>query len=169
MIRPAVRQTTGGSPASSTEVMWRAAVIALAGGAALGASWWALAPVVRARLPAGGVSLGGNQELQVAQDGWLAVLLAVAGVLVATVQAVRLRERPVRRLLVAAVATGFAGFVAWQVGQWLGSASVGSQVAAGATRALTPLQLHTGAVLLVGPLMFAVTRCLAALFSAARR
>ena len=52
-----------------------------------------------------------------------------------------------------------------RIGEWLGPDSLRHQLAAHEAHPRTPLQLHSAAVLLVGPLLFAVTRCLAALFS----
>ncbi len=150
-------------------VLGRAVAAAVLGGALLGALWRLLAPLARATVRDGGVFLEGHQELQVAQDGWLAVVLALAGVATATVQAVRWREPQHLRALAALVAVALAGVVAWQVGEWLGPDSLRQQMAAGSTRPLTPLQLHTPAVPLVGPLMFAVTRFLAALFASSDR
>ncbi len=134
-------------------------------GAALGLVWRLLAPLARADVVNGGVYLSGHQELQVAQDGWLALLLALLGVTVATVQAVRAHEPQPARAVLALVGVFVAGLVAWQVGQWLGPRSLAAQVAAGAQHPTTPLELRTTSVLLVGPLLFTVTRCLAALFS----
>lgn len=147
----------------------RSLAAALIGGALLGALWRLLAPLARATVRDGGVFLTGHQELQAAQDGWLAAILALAGVATATVQAVRLREPQHLRALTTLVALGLAGIVAWRVGEWLGPDSLRQQVAAGSTRPLTPLQLHTPAVPLVGPLLFAVTRFLAALFASPDR
>lgn len=163
-----VLQPVGGRPRRPqrwSRVLGWALAGALLGGAALGAVWRLLAPLARASVVDGGVYLQGHQELQVAQDGWLTVVLALAGVLVATVQAVRSREPQHLRALVALLALGVAGVVAWRVGEWLGPESLRRQVSAGNTRPLTPLQLHSPAVPLVGPLLFAVTRCLAALLT----
>jgi hypothetical protein len=131
----------------------------------VGLLWRVLAPTARADVVNGGVYLSGHQELQVAQDGWLALLLALVGVVVATVQAVRAREPQAPRALLALAALLVVSVVAWQVGQWLGPEPLSAQVAAGAKHPRTPLELRTLSVLLVGPLLFAVTRCLAALFS----
>ncbi|KQX63591.1 hypothetical protein ASD06_10640 [Angustibacter sp. Root456] len=142
---------------------------ALVVGVALGAAWRLLAPLARADVVGGGVYLTGHRELQVAQDGWLALLLALLGVTVATVQSARAREPQAGRAVVALLGVFVVGAVAWQVGQWLGPASLAAQVAAGATHPTTPLELRTTSVLLVGPLLFAVTRCLGALFSSPAR
>ncbi len=152
-------------PGSVPALVGSALVATVGGGVVLGVLWRVTAPLARAQVIDGGVYLNGHPELQAAQDGWLTILLALAGVFVATVQAVRAREPQPARAVLALVAVGLAGLLAWQVGGWLGPDSVRSQVAAGSTRPLTPLQLHTVAVLLVGPLLFAVTRCLSALFT----
>jgi hypothetical protein len=143
----------------------RATAVTLLGGLVLGVAWRLLAPLARAQVVDGGVYLNGHQELQVAQDGWLTILLALTGVLVATVQAVRAREPQPLRAVAALLGVALAGVVAWRVGQWLGPQSLRRQVAAGSQHPVTPLELRTGAVLLVGPLLFAITRCLAAIFS----
>ncbi|HEX3004674.1 MAG TPA: hypothetical protein VHO27_10700 [Angustibacter sp.] len=135
----------------------------------IGAAWRLLAPLARADVVGGGVYLTGHPELQVAQDGWLALLLALLGVTAATVQSARAREPQPRRAVVALLAVFAVGIGAWQVGEWLGPASLAAQVAAGATHPTTPLELRTTSVLLVGPLLFAVTRCLGALFSSPDR
>lgn len=136
---------------------------------ALGAAWRLLAPVARADVVGGDVYLSGHPELQVAQDGWLALLLALLGVVAATVQSARAREPQAGRALLALLAVFAVGVVTVAVGQWLGPASLAAQVAAGSQHPLTPLKLSTPAVLLVGPLLFAVTRCLGALFSSPER
>ncbi|MGN6301655.1 MAG: hypothetical protein ACTHN8_11265 [Angustibacter sp.] len=138
-------------------------------GVVLGVAWRLLAPLARADVVGGGVYLTGHPELQVAQDGWLALLLGLLGVTAATVQSARAREPQAGRAVVALLGVLAVGAVAWQVGQWLGPASLAAQVAAGAKHPTTPLELHTASVLLVGPLLFAVTRCLGALFSSPTR
>ena len=79
--RRARRPSVGRAP-------WRVAVLTtllvLATGAAMGAAWWLLAPTAQAQVQAGQVFLQGHQELQVAQDGWFALVAGAAGVLVAT-------------------------------------------------------------------------------------
>lgn len=135
-------------------------------GAGVAVLWRLLAPLARADVVDGGVYLTGHQELQVGQDGWLALLMALLGITVATVQSVRAREPQAQRAVLALVAVAVVGVVAVQVGHWLGPDSLAAQVAAGAQHPTTPLELRTTSVLLVGPLLFAVTRCLSALFSA---
>jgi hypothetical protein len=148
---------------------WRTAVLAallvLAGGAAMGAAWWLLAPTARAQVQGGQVFLQGNQELQVGQDGWFVVVAGAAGVLVATVLSLRPNRRPVAEALLAALGLGLAGLLAWRVGVWLGPAPLVEQVRDGSTRPQTPLVLHTPSVLLVAPLLFSITRFLGAVLT----
>lgn len=136
---------------------------------AIGAAWRLLAPLARADVVGGGVYLTGHTELRVAQDGWLAILLGLLGVAVATAQSARAHEPQAGRAVLALLAVFAVGVLAWQVGERLGPSSLASQVAAGATHPTTPLELRTTSVLLVGPLLFAVTRCLGALFSSPDR
>lgn len=140
-------------------------VVVLLAGAALGLLWWLLAPTARAQVSDGQVFLAGHQELQAGQDGWFTVVTGLAGVLVATVVATRHGRRPAVDAVVAAVCTGLAGVVAWRTGVLLGPDALTDQVRDGANRPLTPLVLSTPSALLVGPLLFCLTRFLAALFS----
>jgi hypothetical protein len=138
----------------------------LVGGAALGVAWWWLAPTAVARVEDGSVVLQGHQELQVAQDGWFAVVVCAAGVLVATVLAMRHSRRPAVEAVLAAVGLAAAALIAWRVGTWLGPAPLVDQVRAGSTRPVTPLVLHTPEpLLLLGPLLFSLTRFVAALLT----
>ena len=142
------------------------AVTVLALGVVLGVLWWVAAPLARADVVDGQVYLTGHPELQVAQDGWFAAITGLTGVLAATVASLL----PARGDVVSAALGPVLGLVvavlAWQTGGLLGPGSLASQVAAGSAHPLTPLQLHAYAALLVGPLLFAVTRFLATLFSA---
>ena len=142
------------------------AVAVLALGVLLGVLWWVAAPLARADVVDGQVYLTGHPELQVAQDGWFAAITGLTGVLAATVASLR----PGRGDAVAAALGPLLGLVvailAWQTGGLLGPDSLVAQVADGSKHPLTPLQLHAYAALLVGPLLFTVTRFLATLFSA---
>jgi hypothetical protein len=141
------------------------ALLILAGGVAMAVAWWQLAPTAQARVQDGQVLLQGHQELQVAQDGWFVVVAGAAGVLVATVLALRPSRRPVTEALLAAAGLGLAGVLAWRLGSWLGPAPLLDQVRGGSSRPRTPLALHTMSVLLVAPLLFSITRFLGALFT----
>lgn len=143
-----------------------AAVLAVVvGGAVLGLAWRLLAPLARAQVVQGQVLLSGHQELQVAQDGWFALVTGLAGVVVATLVALRGSRRPMLGALASILAVALAGVVAWRVGVLLGPASLVDQVHGGSTRPLTPLALHTPSALLVGPLLCCLTAFLAALFT----
>ena len=142
------------------------AVAVLALGVLLGVLWWVAAPLARADVVDGQVYLTGHPELQVAQDGWFAAITGLTGVLAATVASLRPgRGDPVSAALGPLLGLGVA-VVAWQTGGLLGPDSLASQVAEGSSDPLTPLQLHAYAALLVGPMLFTVTRFLAVLFSA---
>jgi len=156
------------------------AVAVLGLGILLGVLWWVAAPMARADVAAGQAYLSGHQELQVAQDGWFAVVTGLAGVLAATLLALRLGRvagsagpaaaSAARSAALSAAKVPVLGvvvaLVAWRTGVLLGPPSLADQVAAGTTNPLTPLQLHAYGVLLVGPFLYTVTRFLAALFTA---
>jgi hypothetical protein len=179
---PSVTAARRSSLAPSTAARTRALlpVAAVVGvGIVCGVVWWWLAPLARADVEGSSVFLRGHQELQAAQDCWFAAVLGALGVLAATVQgwrsgASRTRTGPGRlggalagqasRLLLVVVALLLVSLVAWQTGVWLGPPDLASQVAAGSRHPLTPLQLHTAAVLLVGPFFFTFTSFLTALF-----
>ncbi|MGL5858242.1 MAG: hypothetical protein ACRC35_07555 [Angustibacter sp.] len=134
--------------------------VALAG-SLLGALWWFLAPVIQLT-PDGAGFVARPQEFQVAQDGWFAVLTAGMGIIAATAVSLRPGRRPLVRALGGLGIVAAAGVVAAVVGRWLGPAPLADQLAAGVMRPSTPLQLHAAAVLLVGPVLFCIARCLAA-------
>ncbi|GAB3687668.1 hypothetical protein [Angustibacter aerolatus] len=134
-------------------------------GLLLGLLWWALAPVARAQVQGDQVLLQGHAELQAAQDGWFVVVTGLAGVLVATLVALRPARREALRALLAVVLVAVAGLVAWRFGELLGPSSLVEQVRAGDDRPLTPLALHALSALAAGPLLCAVTLFVAALLS----
>lgn len=157
-----------GGPAAGAAARVAAAVVlgVAAGGALMGVAWRLLAPTARAQVQGGQIFLQGHQELQIAQDGWFAVVLGAAGVLLATVLALRPSRRPAVQAVTAAVALGLAALVAWRVGTWLGPEPLQEQVRAGTTRPVTPLALRMPApLMLVGPLLFSLTRFVAALLT----
>jgi hypothetical protein len=142
------------------------ALAVVAGGALLGVAWWWLAPTAVARVEDGSVVLQGHQELQIAQDGWFAVVVSAAGVVLATVLALRHSRRPAVEALLAAVGLAVAAFIAWRIGSWLGPAPLVEQVRAGSREPVTPLMLRTPVpLLLLGPLLFSLTRFVAALLT----
>ena len=157
------RRGSGGARPGRAAV-W-ATLLFVVGGVAMGVGWWLLAPTAQATVQGGQVLLQGHQELQVAQDGWFVVVAGAAGVLVATVLALRPSRSPVAEAVVAAVGLGLASVLAWRLGSWLGPAPLVDQVRAGSTRPETPLALHTVSVLFVAPLLFSITRFLGAVFT----
>jgi hypothetical protein len=159
---PRRRPTAAGTARAAVAVVAGAVV----GGAAMGLAWRLLAPTARAQVQGGQIFLQGHQELQVAQDGWFAVVVGAAGVLLATVLALRPSRRPAVQAVTAALALGLSALVAWRVGTWLGPEPLQEQVRAGTTRPLTPLALRMPQpLLLVGPLLFSLTRFVAALLT----
>lgn len=147
---------------------WRSVLLGIlavaAAGTLLGVLWWLLAPTAVATVQGNQVLLEGHQELQVAQDGWFAVVLGTAGVLLGTLIALRPSRRPAVQAVVGAVALAVAATVAWRVGTWLGPSALVEQVRAGSRTPVTPLVLRTPApLLLLGPLLFSLTRFVAAL------
>ncbi len=163
ILQPARRGPRSGR--SGRGLVLRAAVASGLAGVGLGILWRLLAPVARAQVVDGNVLLKGNQELEIAQDGWLVILLGCSGVILATAQSLRSRDDDAVRAVVGLGGLIVAGVVAWQVGHLLGPDSLRAQVAAGLLRPSTPLELHTPAALLVGPVLYCVTRCLAALLT----
>jgi len=166
----AVLQPAGGAsrprrPRSGPRAALTYVAAVVIGGVALGAVWRLLAPVARADVVDGGVYLQGHEELWAAQDGWFVIVMGLAGVAVATVQSVRARPPLTVRAVVAMLGLGGASVLVWRVGSWLGPDSLAHQVAQGAQHPWTPVQLHSPAAFLVAPLLFAITRCLAALLS----
>lgn len=134
-------------------------------GVLLGVVWWWLAPLARADVEQGQVFLTGHQELQVSQDGWFCVVTGAAGVIAASVLGGQRRGHDSAVLVLGPPAALAVSLVAWVTGMLLGPSSLAAQVRDGATHPLTPLQLHAYSALLLGPLLFAVTRALAAVFS----
>ncbi|HET8615094.1 MAG TPA: hypothetical protein VFL94_06180 [Actinomycetales bacterium] len=149
-------------------------------GVLCGVLWWWLAPMARADVEQGAVYLRGHTELQAAQDCWFAVVLGALGVVTATVhgwragsagsvQSSAARAGAVAEPLLLVVALVVVGLVAWRTGVLLGPDSLADQVAHGAQHPLTPLALHSWAVLLVAPFLFSFTALLAALFAGGAR
>ncbi len=158
--------TTPAVQPRTTPLPWalvaRTQLLILLAGLILGGLWRLLAPIAQVRQTENDFVLIGSQEVMVAQDGWLAAILACAGIGLAAWQGLRGREPSVIPALVAAGGLGLAGVLAWQFGQILGPDDLPSQAAAGLVQFQTPLRLQTASVLLVGPLLFCATRSLTA-------
>lgn len=141
-----------------------AALVLLAFGVALGGLWWVAAPVAWVEVGHGQVSPPGRLEVQVAQDGWFAIITGLTGVLAASVLALRPGRSATTSAVLGPLLGVLVALVAWRAGVLLGVAW--GHVSDGPQRPAAPLRLHAYGVLFVGPLLFAVTRFLAALFSA---
>ncbi len=124
-------------------------------GAVVGVLWWVLAPTAGVVQLQGGTLLAtAEPELAAAQDGWLVLLGAAAGLVCGAVAAVRPGAVPWRRSLLVVAGCALGAVVAGAVGGWLGPASVAAQLAAGATPAaglVSPLRAHSAGVALVWP------------------
>lgn len=169
MTHPMTSSTIAPAAPAQVDGRRRAATVAvgvLALGVLLGVLWWVAAPLARADVVDGQVYLTGHPELQVAQDGWFAAVTGLTGVLAATIASLRPSREDAVSAALGPVLGLVVAVVAWQTGGLLGPDSLASQVAAGSSHPLTPLQLHAYGALLVGPLLFTVTRFLATLFSA---
>lgn len=171
MIAPAAGAVSGDTrrPAGAARTLGVPVLIVLLLGVVLGAIWWVLAPLTRADVVDGQAYLVGHQELQVAQDGWFAVVTGVSGVLAAALVALRSGPRDVSRAVLGPLLGVLVAAVAWRTGVLLGPPPLTDQVAAGSTHPLTPLALHAYGVLLVGPFLFVLTRFMAALFASDHR
>jgi hypothetical protein len=122
-------------------------------GGVVGVVWNALAPVARVGRTSDGTLVAPSvPELGAAQDGWLALLLVVAGLVTALVVALRPGGAPLARslgsLLLGVVATAVAVGVGWG----LGPASVHDQLAVHPHGPVTsPLRLHSPALWILWP------------------
>ncbi len=137
------------------------------GGAVLGPVWWLLAPTAPVQVALSGetllVSAPSSPELYAAQDGTMALLGVVAGVVTGVAVAARARERPLILTLLAVAGAALGSAVALAIGVWLGPASLADQGAlgvdapggsAGADGSLiSPLGVHAPAVLVVWSLV----------------
>jgi hypothetical protein len=148
-----------------------AIAVVLAVGLLWGVVWDWLAPTARTVVQDGGVYLQGHEELMVGQDGWFAVLGAIAGAVLATVWPALWpalsRSRPIASVGAGLAACVAAGLVAWGLGAWLGPDALTDQLAAKVKAPITPLALHTPAALLFAPFLFVVVRGLIELLGSA--
>jgi hypothetical protein len=163
VLQPAGGASRPRRPRSSARAALLYVGAVVVGGVALGAIWRVLAPVARTDVVDGGVYLQGHQELWAAQDGWFVIVTGLAGVALATVQSVRARPPLTLHAVVALVGLAGSCVIARWAGTWLGPDALVDQVAQKVQHPWTPVVLHSFAGYLVGPLLFAITRCLAAL------
>ena len=141
----------------------------LVGGVLMGVAWRLLAPVVsgqghrRRGLPGRATA-----SCKAAQDGWLAVVLGVAGLAAATVQVAGAREPQLCPGRAARPVAGVAaaGFLAWGRRRLAGPTTAWPASSPRTPRRSAPRCGCTPPPCSpVGPFMFAVTRSLAAMFS----
>ena len=127
-------------------------------GVPVGLAWWALAPSAPVEaLPTGTLIAPSAPELAAGQDGVLVLLGAVAGLVCGLVAVVRGGVAPSARSLAVLLGCVLGSLVAWATGVLLGPASLADQVAADPGSApLSPLTVHTWAVLLVWPVVAAL-------------
>jgi hypothetical protein len=145
------------SPEVRSELRTGLAVVigSLIAAALLGIVWWAVAPLPALVTRADGVYLvGGENEVNIAADGWFALCSATAGLVAALVVFARSRRARLGPLLGLAVG-GIAGaIVAWRVGVWLGPAGIRTTIKglAAGTHFDGPLVLSAHGVLFAWPL-----------------
>jgi hypothetical protein len=118
-----------------------------------GLLWWWLAPRADFRITADGpIPIGRpSEELQVADDVVLALILAALGVLAGIVVWRRRGLRGVAAVLALAVGTCLAGLLAWQGGELLGRPPTEAELTDVGGVVTTGLVLGSVPVLAVGP------------------
>ena len=155
-----------GSPAVRATAPWLAdvrrdlrgavaTVLVLAvSGLPVGLLWWLIAPRADFRVTADGVTaIGGpvSNELFMADDGVLALVLAGLGLVAGLVVWFLRRRRGVAALGALTVGTAAAGVVAWQLGRLLGQGPTKTDLAHVGARVTTALDLNTPTALVAGP------------------
>jgi hypothetical protein len=129
-------------------------VLALAlAGLPAGLLWWLLAPRADFRVTADGPMPIGNpsQELLVADDAVLALLLLAVGLLAGGAAWFLRRRRGVATVLALALGACLTAVVAWQLGELLGAGPSEAQLAEVGARVTTSLTLGSVAALAVAP------------------
>ena len=131
-------------------------------GLPVGLAWWLLAPTA----PVGALATGtlvapSAPELAAGQDGVLVLLGVAAGLLCGLVAVVRSGPSPSARSLAVLAGCVLGSLLAWAVGMLLGPDPVAEQLAARAATdpdrpPVSPLTVHTWAVLLVWPVVAAL-------------
>jgi hypothetical protein len=142
------------------------AAVALCGLPA-GLVWWWLAPRADYRITADGpVALGRpSEELQVADDIVLAMVLAGLGLLAGLLTWRIRRLRGVAAVLALPLGTALAGVVAWQLGELLGRPPTEAELTEVGGEVTTGLVLGSGAVLALGPFLALLTYLVGALWA----
>jgi hypothetical protein len=118
-----------------------------------GLVWWWLAPRADFRITDGGPVAIGNpsEELLVADDAVLALILAGAGLAAGAGAWFLRRRRGVATVLALAVGGWAMAAVAWQLGEFLGAGPTKGQLADVGTVVTTPLHLGSIPALAIAP------------------
>ena len=143
------------------------AVLAVAGFPA-GLVWWWLAPRAQFRITSSGPAVIGHpsEELRAVDDATFTLVLAATGLLAGlAVWFLLRRRRGVATLATAALGTGVAGLIAWQLGQLLGPAPSQAQLRDVGATVTTGLVLNSLPALAVGPFFAVLAYLVAALLS----
>lgn len=174
MSLPATSQEPGDEPAPrdrsrSGLTAAAAVVVVLVVALAWAVLWWRLAPTARTTVSDGAIYLNGHDELNIAQDGWFALLAAISGGVLAVVLPVLVRGRPIVAFVAGVLASAAAGLIALGVGGWLGPDGLKAQYESGVKAPITPIQVHApvALMLLIAPMFFALVRFVAELLTAA--
>ena len=113
-ITPTLPRLAAPGPRRGSWDGFRALAIAVvAGGVLVGALWAVLAPSV--------IGHSDQTETQASADGTLAILELAAGIVTATVLALRPGNRPAARFAIAIVASTGGAFLGWAVGAAVGA------------------------------------------------
>jgi Protein of unknown function (DUF2567) len=129
-------------------------VLALAlTGIPVGLLWWWLAPRADFRVTETGPVVLGNpsEELLIADDAVLVLLLAGVGLLAGSAAWSLRRRRGVATLLALALGTCLTGVVAWQLGELLGAGPTDAQLADIGARVTTSLTLGAPTAVAIAP------------------
>lgn len=145
----------------------RIVAVLAAVGLPAGVLWWALAPRADFRITGEGpVAVGlPPDELLVADDAVLALVLAGVGLLSGVAVWLLRRRRGVAAVLALAVGTSVAAVVAWQVGELLGAGPTEVELSDVGAQVTTALRLGSLPALAVAPFMAILAYLAATLYA----
>jgi hypothetical protein len=131
----------------------RVALAVAVAGVPAGVLWWLLAPRADFRITDTGPEPIGtiSDELLVADDAVLALVLIVTGLVAGLATWFLSRRRGVAAVLALAVGASLTAVLAWQVGELLGAGPTRAQLTEVGARVTTALRLGSVAVLAVAP------------------
>jgi hypothetical protein len=152
---PAAHARWRGWPEIRADLRSSAGIVLLlaAVGLLAGLLWWWLAPRADFRITDGGpVAIGDpSEELFVADDSVLALILIAMGLLAGAAAWFRRRRRGVATVLALAVGASLMAVVAWQLGELLGAGPTHAQLADVGTVVTTRLALGSPPALALAP------------------